>query len=100
MSLIKSIQKDAITTLKTYKSKSGKQILHVMDTQIPGLPVKRKLVCCNEIGNPYRIKDFTHDGVDIYQKTNDGYTIYTSSQGKSLFLKKPFMKVCQLLMGK
>ena len=100
MPLIKSVQKDAITVLNTYKSKSGKNILHVLDSKIPGLPIKRKVVCCNQFDMPYRIKDFTREGVDIYEKAQDGYTMFTSCQGKKYYIKKPFLKVCELLIKK
>ncbi len=100
MPIINSIQKDSCTVLKTYTNKSRTNIVHVLETKFPGLPIRKKVVCCDSLGDPYRIKDFTKTGVDVYEKAKDGTTVLKTSDGKTKKLVNIFMDVCSLLLEK
>lgn len=100
MPLINSIQKDSFTVLKTYSNKSGNNIVHVIESKFPGLPVRKKVVCCDAKGIPYRLKDFTNTGVDVYEKAKDGTTVLKTSDGKINKLVNLFMDVCSVFTEK
>ena len=98
MPLISSIRKDNITVLNTFKNKSGNNIIHVLESKVPGLPVRKKLICCDGAGNPYKIKDFGKNGVDVYEKAQDGSTILKTPDGKIKQMPfSNFMDLCKKL---
>ncbi len=97
MALVSIIQKDATTVFKTYKNKAGKDAAFVLETKIPGLPASKKIILCDENGNPMKLKDITKDGMDIYERTQDGLTMLTKEDGQKIKLPKIFYDVCAML---
>lgn len=97
MALISSLQKDSITLLNTYKSRSGKNIVHVLQSQVGTLPPKKRLVCCDASGMPYKLKDFQKKGVDVYERAQDGTTILKSADGRTQKLSQFFNVICEKL---
>ena len=75
MALISTLNRASGQILKTYKARNG-NITHVLESEIPGKGIGKRIANCDALGNPKKIIDYVPNlKKDIYEKAVDGSTI-------------------------
>lgn len=75
MALINTLNRAPGQILKTYKARNG-NITHVLESEIPGRGIGKRIANCDALGNPKKIIDYVPNvKKDVYEKAADGSTI-------------------------
>lgn len=82
MALINTLNKGPGQVLKIYKARNG-NITNVLESEIPGRGIGKRIANCDALGNPKKIIDYVPNlKKEVYAKASDGSTIL--SDGKKI----------------